>query len=417
MSTKTRRRSLLLIPAVAATLFAAAACSSGNSSSTAGSSGTSNNAAQTSASGSPILIGGMAPLSSPVYSIPQAKATMQAAVDSINAAGGVKGHPLKLDFCDTQFQASLELSCARQLISDNVVAVVDPTIVVDQSGAEFKLFKAAGIAFFGGAGTSTTETSDSNSYPLSSGGPGWTWGAVKALKLAGVKKVVIYANAGSAAQYIASQVSQAITGLGLQNGGTVLADVQSDPTLASSAAKVVATGSDGVFAAVANFALEVQALSQAGYKGKIATTSALTGSQALKTLGSLGNGILVSSQTAFYTDSSNPGVQAFLAAMQKYAPGTAVDSNLPAFYAAVELFAKVMETSTSATLNSAAFTDAVNNVATPINIGLIGPWATKGRGAALSADPRVLNPNIAIGIVKNGEVVPYQQGFSDPFTP
>jgi branched-chain amino acid transport system substrate-binding protein len=363
------------------------------------------------------MIGGMAPLSSPLYSIPEAKATMQAAVDTINAAGGVKGHPLELDFCDTQFEASLELSCARQLISDHVVAVVDPTIVVDQSGAEFKLFKAAGIAFFGGAGTSTTETSDSNSYPLSSAGPGWTWGAVKALKLAGAKRIVIYANAGPAAQYISSQVSQAIKGLGLENAGTVLADLQADPTLASSAAKVVATGADGVFAAVSNLALEIQALSQAGYKGKVATTSALTESQALKTLGALGNGILVSSQTAFYTDSSDPAVKDFLTAMQKYAPSAPIDSNLPAFYAAVELFARVMETSTSSTLDSAAFIDAANSLATPINIGLIGPWAIKGRQSALSEDPRILNPDIALGIVKNGEVIPYQQGFSDPFTP
>jgi branched-chain amino acid transport system substrate-binding protein len=359
----------------------------------------------------------MAPLSSPIYSIPQAKATLQAAVDSINAAGGVKGHPLKLDFCDTQFQASLELSCARQLISDHVVAVVDPTIVVDQSGAEFKLFKAAGIPYFGGAGTSTTETSDPNSYPLSSAGPGWSWGAVKALKLAGAKRIVIYANAGPAAGYISTQVSQAIKGLGVENAGTVLADLQADPTLASSAAKVVASGADGVFAAVSDLPLEVEALSQAGYKGKIATTSALTGSEALKTLGALGNGILVSSQTAFYTDSSNPAVAGFLAAMQKYAPGTPVDSNLPGFFAGVELFAKVMETSTSSTPDSAAFIAALNNLATPINIGLIGPWAIKGRHPELSADPRILNPNIALGIVKNGVVVAYQQGFSDPFTP
>jgi branched-chain amino acid transport system substrate-binding protein len=358
----------------------------------------------------------MAPLSSPIYSIPQAKATMQAAVDSINAAGGVKGHPLKLDFCDTQFQASLELSCARQLISDHVVAVVDPTIVADQSGAEFKLFKAAGIAFFGGAGTSPTETSDPNSYPLSSGGAGWSWGAIKALKLAGAKRIVIYANAGPVGQYVASIISQAIKGLGLENAGTVLADLQADPTLASSAAKVVATGADGVFAAVSNLALEVEALSQAGYKGRVATTSALTGSEALKTLGPIGNGILVSSQTAFYTDSSDPAVKAFLAAMQKYAPGTPIDSNLPAFYAAVELFAKVMETSTSSTPDSAAFIETLDNLATPIDIGLIGPWAIKGRDAALSEDPRILNPNIALGIVKNGVVIPYQQGFSNPFT-
>ena len=91
------------------------------------------------ASGTPILIGSEAPLTNPAVSFPEVKSGMEAAVATINAAGGIKGHPLQLDFCDTLLTANGELSCARKLrIADHVVAVIDATIVEDQSGAEFR---------------------------------------------------------------------------------------------------------------------------------------------------------------------------------------------------------------------------------------------------------------------------------------
>ena len=103
---------------------------------------------------SPILIGGMAPLNA-VVELPQIKFGEEAAVDSINASGGIDGHRLKIVVCDTQLTAAGELSCTRELIADKVVAVVDPAVFIDQSGAEIDLLQKAKIAYFGGGGDST----------------------------------------------------------------------------------------------------------------------------------------------------------------------------------------------------------------------------------------------------------------------
>src|SRR5882757_7309616 len=98
MAVRIRRPVVLLGAAVVCALAVAACSSSGSGASDAASAGGGGSA-------STIVVGGTAPFSSPVYSIPQARATLQAGVDSVNAAGGVSGHRLKLEFCDTQFQA------------------------------------------------------------------------------------------------------------------------------------------------------------------------------------------------------------------------------------------------------------------------------------------------------------------------
>ena len=195
---------------VVALLFAACSGSSGGSSSAT----TLSTASK--ANGTPIVIGSEAPLTSPQISFPEVKSGMQAAVASINASGGIKGHPLQLDFCDTMLTANGELSCARQLVADHVVAVIDATIVEDQSGAEFQLFSQAGIPYFAGEGTSPAELTSPNSYPLASGAPGWFYGTIQVLKKAGATKFGIYAGANIAAeQYAVSQVEAAMKGLGI----------------------------------------------------------------------------------------------------------------------------------------------------------------------------------------------------------
>ncbi len=366
-------------------------------------------------SGSPVLIGGMAPLNSPLYTIPNSLPMLTAAVDSINAAGGIKGHPLKLDFCDTKFQAATELSCSRQLIADHVVAVVDPTVVADQSGAEYKLFATAKIPYFAGLGTSPIETTGSDSYPESGAGAAWAYGAVKALQLAGATKVALMPDVGSIGQEVVSELGPPIKALGLKNAGIVYVDSNADPTQASAAAKIVASGANGVLVGSIHTSTSLQALSQAGYKGKIATLSSLATHGTLVAAGSYGNGELVSSISAIVSGNTNPQVQQAEAAMAQYAPGATIDSTGIAFFAGVELFAKIMDTSHASTLNTAAFVTAMKNLSTPINIGLVGPWAIKGRTPGLKSQPRVLNPDIAIGIVKNGVIVPWKSGFINPF--
>ena len=370
------------------------------------------------ANGTPILIGSEAPLTNPAISFPEVKSGMQAAVASINAAGGVKGHPLQLDFCDTQLTANGELSCARKLIADHVVAVIDATIVEDQSGAEFNLFSSAGIPYFAGEGVSPAELTSPNSYPLASGAPGWFYGTIQVLKKAGATKFGIYAGANIAPeQYAVSQVEAAMTGLGIPASHYVVVygDPTSDPTLAASAAKVTSGGVNGIIMLPVDPVLMVKALRSTAYKGALSSISSSI-EVALPQMGSSANGVLISSQTAFASHNSSSAAAKFRADMKHYVPSGTVDLNSLGAYAAVELFRSVADTSTAKTLTSAAFKTAANKISTPINLGLIGPWAIKGRTPALPGEPRLLNPNIAYGVVKNGQIVPEGSvGFSNPF--
>src|SRR5271165_913406 len=300
MSTKIRRSTSLIACAALAALVTVSACSSSTTGSGSASQtgASSSGSASGTASGTPIVIGSMAPLSSSVYSVPNFPLAAQAAVDVINAAGGVNGHPLKFDFCDTKLAAAQELSCTRNLISDHVVAAVDPLIVTDQSGSELKLFQQAGIPYFGGQGATPAEMQNPDSYPLTSGAVGWFYGMAKVLKAAGATKVAIYTNASSSGPFAAGLVSDALQALGMTKVGTFTANLQSDPTLASSAAKVVASGANGVALLPQNLPLMVQALNQAGFKGKLATIDVYAQAALIKAMGSLANGILLSALTA-----------------------------------------------------------------------------------------------------------------------
>lgn len=256
-----------------------------------------------------------------------------------------------------------------------------------------------------------------DSYPLSSGAVGWYYGTVKALERAGATKVAVYADANPAAQFVAALTRGALSALHVTDAGSFSADLQADPTLAASAAKVVASGANGVVMAPSNLPLMITALSQAGYKGKLAAISSTATAASLLALGSLADGMLISSLTALPSDTANPAVAAFRANMKRYAPNASIDTNDLTVYAAVELFAKVMATSAGTATDAKAFKAALDNLSRPVDIGLIGPWAIRGRSPSLRAYPSILNPIIAFGVVKNGTVMPDPAGFSNPFQP
>jgi hypothetical protein len=82
----------------------------------------------------------------------------------------------------------------------------------------------------------------------------------------------------------------------------------------------------------------------------------------------------------------------------------------------VELFAKVMATSTATTLDNAAFNAALANLSTPIDIGVLAPWAVKGVSSPVPSFPRILNGTAQAGVVQDGKIVPDGNGFFNPFS-
>jgi len=122
-----------------------------------------------------IEIGSEMPLTGQLLVVPQLEAGINATVSSINAEGGLDGHPLKLVVCDTAYDPNQELSCMRTLISDKVSAIAAPLIVADTSGREYQLAGVANIPVVGSLGLTQVEYNSPGTFPLVGGIPSWVY--------------------------------------------------------------------------------------------------------------------------------------------------------------------------------------------------------------------------------------------------
>jgi ABC-type branched-subunit amino acid transport system substrate-binding protein len=157
----------------------------------------------------------------------------------------------------------------------------------------------------------------------------------------------------------------------------------------------------------------VNAIKQSGYQGKIGTLTAIFPKASIDALGSAANGILVDSQAAFTSDTSNPGVAAYLADVKRYASNDVSDASLFT-WSAMQLLAKAIASATS--FDAAGITDALKGVSAPINIGTVGPWRASGVTSPLAAYSRILNPTVIYGVVQDGAVKSDGTGFVNPFS-
>jgi branched-chain amino acid transport system substrate-binding protein len=418
MTRKPMAAAALIALATAAVLTISACSSSGSkdaASSTAATSAAGGSSSGAAATGTPITVGGLIPIQSSAYNQPDAKTGLDAAISAVNAAGGVKGHPLKLDFCDTQYTVNGELACARQMVSDKVSAVIDPYFLADQSGAEVTLLTQAGIPIFGSQGLSPAELNSKDVWPLSSGLPGWAYGAAAQMLQAGATKISVLIDTNPGSAFSASLVTAAVKSAG-KSVTTVVGDPNSDPTFAAAAAKATSGGVDGVILTPSpvNIPKMIGALKSSGYTGKIGSLTVIMPPAVVKALGAAGEGVLADSQTALTTDTSNAGVKQYTADMAKYGQNTITDSSLFS-WSAVQLFAKAIAGASA--YDAASITTALNGVTTPIDIGTVGPWQSSGVTSPLPDFSRILNPTVAFGVVKSGVVVASGSGgFVNPFT-
>lgn len=396
----------IAVAASAVGLVAAGCSSGGSTNSSAPSAGT--------AAATTIVIGGAGPLHNPAYNEPTLQTGLQAAVDSVNAAGGVKGHKLKLQFCDTGYTVNGELSCAHQFVSQQVAAAVDPYFLADQSGAEVKLLQSAGIPVFGGQGLSPAELNSPDVYPLSSGLPGWTYGAVASLLKAGAKKISVLVDTNPGSQFAGQLLAAAAKSAGI-TAPVITGDPNADPTFSAAAAKATASGTNGValFPSPVNVPKMIKALRQTGFQGKISLPTVILPAVFIKALGAAGNGVLADSQVALTTDTSNAGVQKYLADMKKYGNNQVTDASIFA-WSAVQVFAKAIAGASS--FNAKGISAALSSLSTPVDVGTVAPWHSAGVTSPLSSFSRILNPTVTFGVVKNGQLVSEGGGFVNPFT-
>lgn len=103
----------------------------------------------------PIKTMTVAAINSQTGSWPNARTATEAAVEKINAEGGVGGREIELIFCDSQGTPTGLAKCGQQAVQEQVTAVVGGFLL--SSAAMISSLETAGIAWIGSAGADNAE--------------------------------------------------------------------------------------------------------------------------------------------------------------------------------------------------------------------------------------------------------------------
>jgi ABC-type branched-subunit amino acid transport system substrate-binding protein len=335
---------------------------------------------------------------SPNVSLPDAEAAMTAAVDSINANGGVNGHKLTLDLCDDKFDPNLASTCARTAVSNHDVAVVSafsaftPQIV--------PILAAAGIPFINEGPAAPIDFTSPDEFPLSGGTPVAYASVGQELVEAGCKKVGAVVDGTTVNEQAAVWLEK-----GVKSKGASYVSVQVSDSAVDFTSPVAQLESDGAQCLVPDTpppfgAKIVTAVEQSGKKLPIGAVSAEFSDQTLKTLGSQADGLIMTQQEHRPADPV-PAVTAMKNAMAKYTPSTpATDPFSSGAWAAVNVTASIIgqiqgAVTAASVLSAAKATTAVNSA------GMLGNFSFAAAAPA-PALPRVKNFEYLTWKVNNG---------------
>jgi branched-chain amino acid transport system substrate-binding protein len=274
---------------------------------------------------------------------PEIKAA-QAAVKYANAyLGGLAGHKIALNVCETHQTPSGATDCGTNMVQANVPVVITP--VSGQSGSIYTAIKASGIPFVQYGSIDQGVLSGTNTFVLTNGIGSALAGPAGIARDAGVKKMGILVTDVPAA----SGPVKAAAPLFYKNAN-VTADVIVVPVGQADMTPQVQAGvsaGDGAFAMVGNPAFctsAIKALTTVGFKGPVVVIQqCLDQSSASATNGGYKG---VKMLTAANTDPKNKDYKQYLAVMKKYAKGVDTGGVAPGGYANVIALVKALPTIT-----------------------------------------------------------------------
>lgn len=142
------------------------------------------------ASGTPIVIGVIETESSPAAPTTSTEAvdTMNAWLKSVNASGGVDGHPIKAYIVDDKDDPAVGLADAKTLVqTDHVVAIVGQSSETDETWASY--IAQEKVPVIGGDQIDTEWFTNPMFYPVGGTVIANIWGQMKSAAVQGVKKV------------------------------------------------------------------------------------------------------------------------------------------------------------------------------------------------------------------------------------
>ncbi|HEY3258769.1 MAG TPA: ABC transporter substrate-binding protein [Pseudonocardiaceae bacterium] len=376
--------------------------------------GASNNAGSGGPAGEPIKIVSIIETDGPpgTPDFREGAVAINAAVKAVNAAGGIKGRPLRAKVCADKNNVNTAVQCARNAVSDRAVAVVGS---FGQYGSQYlPILEAPGIpAVAPYAGV--FEAKHASAYPIIGGNLGGPTGGVAVLAdVARAKNITIaYVDVASAA----AAVKQAIPVLAARGVAAprMVPVPAGAPDMSSYAAAVLQNKPDGVYIAMAPADIDklIMAIRQTGSKVAISRSGTSLSGTSLTTLGPAAEGILINAQFP-PNSSSNPAIQEFITAMKAEDPSASLSDTAKNSWAAVMLFKQAAERATS--IDPAGIKAALDS--NTFDLKLLPEVQFKTPNPAVGADfPRAFNTRVTYLKVQGGELVSANNDqFIDPFS-
>ena len=343
--------------------------------------------APTATDSGPIKIMQIGTFESPNLSLTDAKAGLDAHVQSINAAGGINGRKIDVQFCNDAFNANTGAACARTAVSDGVVAVVGAAS--SQAPAVLPVLEAAGIPWLAGAGSGgPIEGTSPVSFPITGGTQSMQVGMGRLLANKGAKNIAVIVADAAAAYAAADDIANGAKAGGAQSY-RILAPLGA-PDFSAVASSALAKTPDAI--AVASTATDapriIKAVRQAGFKGNISTLANIFKPADQKALGDLANNVFVASSAVPVSNTSVPQVQQFLADMSKYHPEAVTDNGSLGTWNAVTFFVEIVKR-LGGQVSASAITGLLNKLDKPIVLGTVPDYAGIPNPPVVSNYPRV----------------------------
>jgi branched-chain amino acid transport system substrate-binding protein len=352
------------------------------------------------ATGTPILIGTINQDTGATGAFPELTAADKVAVDFINTElNGIDGHPIELVTCNTNFSPDLSQSCAQEMVSKHVDAVIGG---IDVWGTGIQTLENNGIPYVGGIPVSFESARSKVSHQFSGG----TWGAALGMgqyaiqKLHAKKLAMIYTDFGP----ISDSAKFAKTVLERHGADVTLIGVSAvNADMVTALNEAAQSKPDAVLALTADTGCKPTMLTarQIGLQVPVMYTGACAATKILNAVGDAADGSIFNLEADL--DPEHPDNMLYQEIAQRYGPKyhyEAQGAGTVSFRAVINLYAQLRdigaEKLTPASIN-AAFAKATD---APSFFG--HPYTCDGK--QLVGYPALCAPQQTLGILRNGAI-------------
>lgn len=362
-------------------------------------------------SGKPVEINIVYPQTGAI-AFPEMGVAIKAAENAVNASGGISGHPLKVDVCDSQSPVNPNptQTCMRKVAANkDIVAEVGDYSSFNDIVTPIE--NAAHMIQIGGVPLGASQQQLPNSYPLAM--PEEEAFGAALVKYGSTKPGLIYIDIPTA-QKAYSEIN---TWLKAGGSSVQLQVKQPAPLTATDLSPQVAAlcSTDGVAMSLAptQTASFIQAHKQGSCSNQTMVASALGTLAQLPQLGAKADGLIMDAGLPFPNDTSSQGVQKFISEMNSVDPKAAKNMDSEMAWLSVWAFAQIART-IKGDVTRDSFWNATKATTTFQVFDMLPPGLDLSKGVTQVPNvPQITNHWVKLGKVVNGQAVDSGKGWVD----